>query len=139
MADVIVSEDPVPDEHDRELGRTEGIAEVHAAEAGEQAQTAEEAAQAAINAAEMNAALAGDVVDAGVVAGQAASEATEARDAVLVALNAQTEALNSLVTELRTARETPAAAAAPSKKETTPPSDKPPTRKPKFADRYNKR
>lgn len=139
MADVIVSEPDTPDEHDRELGRTEGIAEVHAEEAGENAAAAELAAQAAINAAEMNAAVADDVASAEIVAGAAADEAGAARDAVLVALNGQTAAIESLVAELRTARETPPAAAPPKEKATPAPSDKPPARKPRFRDRYNKR
>lgn len=139
MADVIVTGEEQPDEHDRELGRSEGIAEVHAAEAGENAQTAEEAAQAALNAAEMNAALAGDVVDTATVSEQAAAVSVEARDAVLVALDGQTKAIESLVAELQAARQQPAPTPTPPPTKSTPPSDKAPARKPKFADRYNQR
>lgn len=139
MADVIVSEPDTPDEHDREMGRTEGIAEVHAEQAGAEAQNAETAALAAQNAVDINAALAETSSEAAAEAQDAAETSVAGAAAVVAAIEAQTATLQSLMAKLEERDQQAAAPVTPSEpKKTTPAKDTVPTRKPRFRDRYNK-
>lgn len=121
----------------RALGQAEGGAEVHAERAEAAAGAAGEAAEGA-----------GEVVAVGAEVSTQAAERAEAA-AVLAesaassigeSLNNHTIALQSLVEELRAAKEQPASTPPPPEKPAAkPPADRAPTTKPRFRDRYNRK
>lgn len=136
---VVIPEDGNNDQADdsaQAAAVAEGAAGVRAEQAAEAAEDATVAAELAVSAARANEETAAGTAEAAMIAENSATEAGAARDAVLVALNAQTAALSSLTEELRLQREGSQQQAAAPVTPTKRTPDRAPAKRGKLRDRY---